>query len=79
MIIISKNCDTCVHDISRDNCQKYCNSFSNHEFKCDYCDYKLPDNNKRFCEQENNDGSQNCCGDHFEFNHSKYKIMIDKK
>lgn len=75
MIIIPKNCDTCNHNPNTLNCKKYCESFKNHEFKCDYCDYKLPESDKRFCEQENDDGSQNCCGDKFEFNHSKYKII----
>lgn len=74
MIEISKNCTTCVYESQKHLCQKYCKLYSSHEFKCVYCKYKLIDND-RFCEMENDDGTQNCCGDHFEFNDNLYKIV----
>jgi len=71
---IFKNCATCIHE-STEICKKYCIDFCNHEFSCDYCRYKLLEN-KKFCEMENDDGSQNCCGDHFEFNEKSFKIIV---
>lgn len=73
MIKIPKNCTTCVYEQGKRMCQQYCVNYASHEFKCDYCKYKLFDKDK-FCEMENDDESQNCCGDHFEFNELVYKI-----
>jgi len=67
MITVVKNCGTCVYEQNVSVCQKYCKLYVYHEFKCDYCKYKLIDK-ERFYEMENDDGSQNCCGGHFEFN-----------
>ena len=70
-IELKKDCGNCTHEGSG-LCTAYCKEFSNHEFKCDYCDKRLPEGNKRFCTQEDeNDGGQNCCGDKFEL-HSRY-------
>ena len=73
MIKISKNCTTCTYEHDKRMCQKYCVNFNNHEFHCDYCIYRLFGKGK-FCELENDDGSQNCCGDHFEFNKNDFEI-----
>lgn len=73
MIKINKDCTTCVYEQNKHMCQKYCKLYTYHEFKCDYCKYKLIGKEK-FCELENDDGSQNCCGDHFEFNDKEYSI-----
>lgn len=75
MILITKKCDNCIHNSNKPMCEKYCKSFSSHEFRCEYCIRKLSDGDKRFCEQENEDGSQNCCGDKFDFNTIKYKLV----
>ena len=73
LIETKKDCTTCIHE-NNNLCKKYCINFLNHEFKCEYCKYKLLETDKKFCEMENDDGSQNCCGDHFEFNHAKFKV-----
>jgi len=70
---IVKNCTTCEHESHVEVCSKYCIDFKNHEFKCHYCINKL-DAGSKFCACENDDGSQNCCGDHFEFNYLKFKL-----
>lgn len=75
MINVTKNCATCMNEGIQDMCKKYCINFKNHEFKCDYCKNKLLETDKKFCTCENDDGSQNCCGDHFKFNDIKYKIV----
>lgn len=74
MKTIIKHCTTCIHESNKHICKKYCVLYTFHEFKCDYCIHKFSEPNKKFCECENDDGSQNCCGDHFEFNNKKYKI-----
>jgi len=74
MITIAKNCTTCIYEHDKHLCSKYCVDFKNHEFKCDYCIHKFISSTQQFCELENDDGSQNCCGDHFEFNNNLYKI-----
>jgi hypothetical protein len=76
MIQIKKDCTTCIHEPDPENvisC-KYCVDFNLHEFDCDYCVHRLIEN-YRFCECENDDGSQNCCGDHFEFDNAKFIIQ----
>jgi hypothetical protein len=73
MIKIAKDCTTCVYEENKHMCQRYCKLCAYHEFKCDYCKYKLIDK-ERFCEMENDDGSQNCCGDHFKFNNLIYEV-----
>jgi len=75
MIDIYKNCETCAYKQNNQICKKYCIDFKNHEFDCNYCIYKLIQNEK-FCELENDDGSQNCCGDHFEFNSKIFLIKM---
>jgi hypothetical protein len=71
---ILRNCTTCSHENIRHMCEQYCINFKNHEFKCDYCKHKLI-GSKRFCECENEDGSQNCCGDHFIFNDVEFRVL----
>jgi len=74
MIKIPKDCTTCVYEDNKHVCQKYCKLYVYHEFKCDYCKYRLI-GKERFCEMENDDGSQNCCGDHFGFNSKEFEII----
>ena len=84
LIEISKSCKNCIHKSTCES-EKYasymksqCINFKHHEFKCDFCIEKLPDGDKRFCNQEDfDDGGFNCCGDKFEFNVSKFKLKND--
>ena len=76
MITISKNCTTCLYEQYK-LCIKHCVDFKNHEFSCDYCIHRTF-NTDKFCKCENDDGSQNCCGDHFEFNTNLFEIEIRK-
>lgn len=73
-IKIPKDCTTCMHEHNH-LCKKYCIDFQNHEFKCDYCSHKFLETETKFCECENEDGSQNCCGDHFKFNSEIYVFI----
>lgn len=76
MTEITKDCTTCIHEQNKTKCWNYCGvNFNSHEFKCEYCIHKLLETDSRFCTCENDDGSQNCCGDHFEFNYKKFKIV----
>ena len=82
MTEIKKDCTTCIHEDNKQKCKCFndcAGVYDYHEFKCDYCNHKLLETDKKFCECENDDGSQNCCGDHFEFNNVKFQILSSSK
>lgn len=74
-IQIKIECKTCVHSPCGELWSKSCKNFSLHEWSCTYCKYKF-ENAKLFCDQEDeHDGSFNCCGDKFEFNSEKFVVL----